>query len=216
MASEDDEDPRWAQADALLAGSKDQEVLERARRRRNQTLLLIFTAMLTLTALGAAIGYWVAGQQDTNDTAPAASADPRWVEVLSWTCSALGLALIIVGGVQLWRRKLLGGRWRAPTAALSRRQRRDLRRQVLGRAPLQPARLPLLRDLAQRMTKQPSLIIGFAGALLTQVGPAVGSSSRWRLLFVLTIGVLYIVAAVQIMRDARRAHKFLTTHQCAA
>lgn len=183
---------------------------------RNRTLLFIVAAMLTLTALGAAIGFWVSERQDTSDAAPASSTDPRWVDVLGLTCSVVGLVLIIVGSVQLWRTKQFGGRWRAPTAALTRAQRRDLRRQVLGRAPVQPARLPLLRDLAQRMTKQRPLIVGLTGVLFTQVGGAVDSPSRWRVAFVIAIGVLYTVVGVQIMRDARRAQKFLATQENSA
>jgi hypothetical protein len=132
--------------------------------------------------------------------------------VLGMVVLGAGVVLEVVGLVVVFR----GGRWRrawrAPTMVLTRRQRRQLLGQVRGRAPADPARLPLARDLAGRLVDQLRLVVVFTGIAVLQVGQAIITPETWRVLTSSGLVLLYAYGGVLTGREARRARRFLERH----
>ena len=208
--SESENERAWAQANALLRGSPDRVILEGTRRRRQRVLLLVVGASVSLLTLGLLVGHLYG--RGHPDRAGQSSADPLWRASLGLSSILLGLVALGLGFIQMRRDGLTGGRWRAPTSALTRAQKRDLRRQVLGRAPVAPVRLPLLRDLADRMTRLRSVILFYIGIMSIEIGRLLASPGPWRLAFVLALVLLSLIVLVQLRYEARAARRFLREH----
>ena len=206
---------RWVQALAILDGSRDPRA---QRRSRNWRLVVLLAALVLLTAATAAVGYLLS----THNHGPAARhhrpPDVSQVrKVGALVVIVVGLVVEMVGLVQLLRFKHRMPVWRLPTLALTSGQRRQLIRQVRGRAPVQPDRLRLLRDLARRMQGQYQgpfgpygLLIGSLSLLLA--GEAVASTRMWMLWLSVPLVCLYPFAMTLMRRDARRAAGFLTQY----
>jgi len=206
---------RWVQALAILDGGGDPRA---QRRSRNRRLVVLLAGLVLLTAATAAVGFLLSMHAD----GPAARHhDPRDVSQLRKVGAlgviVVGLVVEMVGLVQLLRFKHRMPVWRLPTLALTSGQRRQLIRQVRGRAPVQPDRLRLLRDLARRMQGQYQgpfgpygLLIGSLSLLLA--GEAVASTRMWMLWLSVPLVCLYPFAMTLMRRDARRAAGFLTQY----
>jgi len=206
---------RWVQALAILDGSRDPRT---QRRSRNWRLVVLLAALVLLTAATAAVGYLLS----THNHGPAARhhrpPDVSQVrKVGALVVILVGLVVEMVGLVRLVRSKHRKAVWRLPTLALTSRQRRQLMRQVRGRAPMQPARLRLLRDLAERMQGQYQGPFGpygllFGGLSLLWAGQAVGSTRVWVQWLSLPLMGLYPFVMTLMRRDARQAAGFLTQY----
>jgi len=206
---------RWVQALAILDGGGDPRAQRRSRSRR---LVVFLAALVLLTAATAAVGFLLS----MHAHGPAARHhDPRAVsqvrQVGALAAIVVGLVVEVVGLMRLVRSKHRMPLWRLPTLALTSGQRRQLMRQVRGRAPVQPDRLRLLRDLAGRMQGQYQGPFGpygllFGGLSLLLAGQAVGSTRMWMLWLSVPFVGLYPLAMTLMRRDARRAAGFLTQY----
>ncbi len=206
---------RWVQALAVLDGGGDPRA---QRRSRNRRLVVLLAALVLLTAATAAVGFLLS----MHAHGPAVRHQhPREVSQLRQVGAlgviVVGLVVELVGLVRLLRSKHRMPVWRLPTLALTSGQRRQLMRQVRGRAPVQPDRLRLLRDLAGRMQGQYQGPFGpygllFGGLSLLLAGEAVASTRMWMLWLSVPFVGLYPFAMILMRRDARRAAGFLTQY----
>jgi protein-S-isoprenylcysteine O-methyltransferase Ste14 len=210
--TEDDRAHRWATAEALARGDGSPDVTAGIHRRRTRTWLLIATFIATLIALTAAAGFLFARHQP-DEPAPATDpSDPLWAEITGLTLAVVGLLLIGFGIWQMVRAGSFGNRWHAPASVLTWAERRELRREVLGRRPLDPAHLLVARDLAQRMTRTNGMLAMYSGFLLGQVGQNLSSPHPWRLALLAVVTLLFSIAGLLTRRDVGRARAFLDQH----
>ncbi len=206
---------RWVQALAILDGGGDPRA---QRRNRNRRLVVFLAALVLLTAATAAVGFLLS----MHAHGPAARHhDPRAVsqvrQVGALAAILVGLVVELVGLMQLVRSKHRLPLWRVPTLALTSGQRRQLMQQIRGRAPVQPDRLRLLRDLARRMQGQYQGPFGpygllFGGLSLLLAGQAVASTRMWMLWLSVPLMGVYPLVMTVMRRDARRAAGFLTQY----
>jgi MFS family permease len=206
-----DED-RWAQAEELLHGAPGRVAEQRVRRRRLVVWLAIVGGIVAAGAVGLAVALVVHGPHHAERPDP-----PLWREVTGLCLSAAGLIVLIGALVSLWRAGQFGNAWRAPTTALTREQRRSLRRQVRGKAPLEPAHLALARDLATRLTVSlHGNALLFLGLSLGWVGQLVDRPTAGRAAFYGALLLLWLVGLGLGERERRRAKRFLAAHPAPA
>ena len=126
-------------------------------------------------------------------------------ELVGGVAALLGSA----GAVIAWRSPTGGSAWGDVRPLLTRDQRRELTAQLRGRAPLDPAREPLVRELARSQGVQPFFLLLFGLQLMRTGTPAEGGTDRWLDVVVLVSASAGLgVQAVQGLRVARflRAH----------
>jgi hypothetical protein len=203
-----DDDRRWAEAEAILDNSQDETVRNGIRRRRSRMIALMVGVLVLCTVLGAVAGWLVADRAPDADAA-SHSSGPLWVEITGLTVAVLGLLVGAYGIVQLVRAGQWGGRWKAPTSVLSRQQKRELRRQVTGAAPVDAAHLRLARDLARRTSRSRSQMWTLGSTGLLQLGLTLAAPSGRRFVFLGLLVLMLGTSAVMLERDVRRARRFL-------
>lgn len=205
-AHTDEDEERWAEAEALLARWRPEPVDRRlARERQNQRVL---TAGFVLAGVALALALVLLAV----DPPPHADDAPTWRVVTGLTVSVIGLVFLVVGAgfrVPARRAPLAWGR---PLQALNRRQRRELLRQVRGRTPVVPERIPLARHVAETLLDQQSALHVQTSLLVSFIGLFIVGWSIVGTLY--TVGMTAAVAAgaVQGHRDRRRLHRFLDAH----
>ena len=203
-----DDERRWEEAGALLGNPQDEAILQGVRRRRRRMWWLFGAVMTGTLVVALLVGFLIAaGDEGAGDES---SSGPLWLSIVGLTCTAVGLLIIVTYLIKGRRAGLfrLG-----PLSVLSHSQRRSLRRQMLGKEPLQPVHLPLLRYLADRMARQRnSALLLPIGLMLQQLGGFLSSPSRWRAGFVVALTLLFLAAGVQLQREWRRAERFLAEH----
>ncbi|MGZ4572223.1 MAG: hypothetical protein ACXVXU_15235, partial [Blastococcus sp.] len=151
------DEERWAQAESILANNPTPSAQAQVRRVRTMLWLLLVGTMVLGLGLGVlAVVLFGHGHHRTSHV-------PAWQEITGLAVELAGVVVEIAGIVTLRRRRQWGARWRAPTAVLTRAQRRSLVKQVRGRIPAEPARLPLTRDLAGRLADQRGLLVLYVG-----------------------------------------------------
>jgi len=102
--------------------------------------------------------------------------------------------------------------WRSPLVALTSGQRKALMHGVRENDDVPPDRLPLARHLAETVAGQRILIVINLGILLIWTGQLIASPSWWRLGLVVLNGAVTAVSAPWILRNERRARRFLADH----
>jgi len=132
---------------------------------------------------------------------------------VQFNLTAVGI-LLLLGGF-LW--SLLTGRyvtrWNAITSPLSRPERKTVRKQLAGKVPVDPDRLPLLLAIArqnQRITQ--GLVPLFAGLILLFVGITIGSTLPYAPYLSSVVGALLLVAFVQVAVVYASTARFIRTH----
>ncbi|MGZ4509659.1 MAG: hypothetical protein ACXVX0_20640 [Blastococcus sp.] len=200
------DEERWAQAESILANNPTPSA--EARIRRVRTMLWLF--VVGMLVLGLAVG--VLAVVLFGHGRHRASSVPAWQEITGLAVQLTGTVIEIVGIVTLRRRRQWGTRWRAPTAVLTRAQRRSLVRQVRGRIPAEPARLPLTRDLAGRLVDQRGLLVLYVGIAIVNVGQTIVHPTAFRVGLTVVVLVVYGVVIPLMRREQRRARRFLAEH----
>jgi hypothetical protein len=203
-----DDERRWAEAEAILNGTQDQWVHRRTRRRRSKVLAMAI-GFPALCVLGAVVGFLAAGRGADSGPESQSSSGPLWAEIVGLIIIVLGLLVVVRGFVQARRAGQWGARWKAPTSVLNRRQKRDLRRQVVAGVPDDAAHLPLARDLARRMTQTRWLLWIFSGFSILQLGSVIVSPSPWRFGVTGLVVLSFAICAAMAEREARYARRFL-------
>ena len=181
---------------------------ERARRRRTR----VWAAAAVLAAVGVGAGIaigLVSGGEPRPEPDPGIA---RWREVTGLVLSLGGLLGLIVGGVVAWRAGLFRGLSDWPTMGLARHQQQLLTRQVAGKVPADPERLPLARALAHRLALQGKLRLGFVGLGVQQLGQALRADGGGGLALPLLGLVCLLAAVVALTVQTRRAQRFLVAH----
>ena len=201
------DDERWAQAQSVLDQRPSEEARRRLRRHRLVTLSTVVGLLLVGVAVAVLLVAFVLGSDGGERAEP-----PRWQEVSGLGLLVAAVVLEVVGLVVMARAGVWKGRWDMPASVLTRTQRRLLLAQVRGRVPADPARLPLARDLAERLRLQLGTVFIWVGIVVLQIGQAVLEPSTRRLIAVGVLVALYAVALGLMMRDARRASRFLDSH----
>lgn len=200
-----DGDAWWAHAEALLSGTPDAVAERRLRRTRRRRLTVVVALLVVFGALAAAVGLLVAVGRNGSDPPDV----PTWQAGIGFALTAAGTLVTLVAVVRqvhgLRRRRA----WRSPLLVLNPAQRKDLLGQVRGRAPVDPGRVGLSRELAHHLLHQRAIAWINAGLVLSWVGQAVAQPAWWRVLTASSFAVLSVGSGVLIARDARRAREFL-------
>lgn len=207
VAPRTDDEARWAEARSLLDGTPSGSARRRLRRWRTLRLLFVASVVLTGAVAGLVVHLVLDGGVDG-----AADGTPLWRRITGFTVVALGLVVTVVGAVTQVRAVRALGAWRSPLAPLTREQRTLLLAQVRGRAPVDAARLPQARHLAEVLVQQRTAPVSQFGLLALFAGQWIMAPTAFRLALVGLLAVLTLVAVRLLRRDASRARAFLLAH----
>ena len=207
MADPSTDAARWAEAQSVLDRAPTESAEERLRRSRRFLLMIVAAIVLLSVAVAVvALVFW-----HGRSTRSAADV-PTWQGVLGVVVVGTGLVFECYGVVTMLRRNRRLRAWRSPTAVLTSAQRKDLRSQVRGQVPVAPDRVPLARDLAERLIAQSIAVVTNAGLAIMWVGQWIESPSTWRWMVAIAYGLLLGVSWCFTQRDVRRARRFLAEH----
>jgi len=202
--SETDED-RWAEALSLVDRTPTESAAERLRRWRRLRLSFVIGLSVAGLVLGLVVLLVGHGMAATTDP-------PVWQELSGIAVEALALVVIVAGLVL----QLKGNRrlrvWSNPMAALTRRQRKQLIADVRGGGPVDPARLPLARYMAELLVHQRTALTGQVGLVVLFAGQWIVSPTAWRLTMSALMFVMWSVSTFFMRRDVGRARAFLDRH----
>ena len=203
--SENDED-RWAEAQSLLDRTPTESAAERLRRWRRLRLSFVLGVSAASLVLALVVVLLV-GHGTASETDP-----PVWQQVAGLGVEALALVVIVAGLVL----QLKGNRrlrvWNNPTVALTRQQRKQLIAAVRGAGPVDPARLPLARYMAELLVHQRTALTGQVGLVVLFAGQWIVSPTAWRLTMSALMFVMWSVSTFLLRRDVGRARAFLDRH----
>lgn len=194
---------RWAQAQELLDGIPSDAAQRRLRRAQRLNLLGLAVVLAVVLGSMFALDVWSGSdaQSDSDDT-------PLWRSITGLVVLLAGAVVAFRAALRQIRRNPWRDAWRTPLLVLRLSQRRHLTREVVGRAPADPAHVPLARHLATMFVRQslePRLALGL---LLVVVGQLVMSASwGWA-----TVVVLLAAGWPVLTRRNRRAQAYLDAH----
>lgn len=201
------DEERWTQAEEILRNGPGPD----ARRRIRQRKILFWSLLGGSLLLGLVVAFVVAllaGGHRQHHTEV-----PLWQAIAVIAFSAAGVVIEAIALFVMWRSGQLRNRWYTPMSALSRPQRRELTRQVLGKAPADRARLPLARDLAERTTLTTRyLLLVFAGMVLILTSQLLSRPTGWALWLLLPAVATWFVAVPLAIRQGRKVRRFLDEH----
>lgn len=204
------DEERWKQAVSLALRSPSPAALDRRRRGARRYLLTVGSVLAVCAVVGGLVGWWTAA--GSGRAAPAGDASPGW---LHRTVFGAAVLLVVVGIVLATRARQWGNAWKAPTMALTRRQRREALRQVRGKAPVVPEHLPVVLDLARRLAATEGAVFIFAGNAVLQL--SLVGDRPWPLALVSAAAALaFLVVVGQLLVERRRAQRFLDRHPPSA
>lgn len=125
-----------------------------------------------------------------------------------------GIALVVVGFVQLRVGARRLGAWDAtaltPAAVLTASQQRELWRQVRGKAPADPALLPVTLDLAAREAFSAGSACATTGVVVMNASWSLAGD--WRAPAALLFSVLLVVGVVRAVIRQQQAMAFVQAH----
>jgi hypothetical protein len=205
---DDDHAQRWLDAEAALHGQLTPTAQRRSRRTRNILILVLIAAPIlgfALALLWAKSGWELPSAGDASDTSG--------LEVAGLVLVVCGFIMVILGLAWLIRSKQFIPAWRSPLLNLSRRDRKELI-QLIRRGKVPPAgREELARYLATKMKGQYPHLLRLAGAgVLIYSGQALIDGNAIYTWATAVLVALYLVTAVNMVRDLRRASHWLNLH----
>lgn len=203
------DEARWAEAQSLLECAPTETAEQRLRRWRWQRVPVLAAALLVPAAVAAALVVLTDGV----DSAP--SEVPMWQAVIGFAIATAGLALQLFGVVAAWRANRRLRAWSSPLAVLTSAQRRQLRAQIRGRQPVDPARLPLAQLQAEQVLSQRTGMVANLGLETGFVGLWIATPSTLRAALAVGYGLLLAILWPIMSRDTRPARRFLTEHRPA-
>lgn len=204
-----DEGRRWSGAESLLAGQPTQDALRDVAERRTRVTNRRVRRLVAAVVVGAAAAVVQLLREHGSGSGQHAATGAR---VGGGLLVAIGAVLLVAGTVKLRRSTLWRERWTAPGAVLGKPQLLQLRRQLNGRAPVDPDRLPLLRDMARRTLDLGWMIVSTTGSALLVAGFAVLSADLLMWICAVAVAVLAAWSAVGLGIGIRRARGFLADH----
>ncbi len=204
----DDDEARWAEAQSILDRHPTESADKRLHRAKRLRWLLVLGLVLLGLVLALLFALLVFDPSPEYDR-PGVS---TWQAVTGLSISGLGIVLMLVALVFHFRRTRRARGWSSPMYLLTRRQRKELLKQVRGQAPAVPERVPLARHLAELLLLQRLALAVQAGMLVNFAGLWIADRATYRLVFVGILAVLLLVGAVLFRREDRRARRFLAEH----
>jgi hypothetical protein len=202
-----DDETRWAEAQSLLDRTPTESAEQRLRRWRQLRILFIATVLVLGAAVGVVLTVLFNGTFKSE-----ASEVPTWQTVMGFSIAGAGLVLQVFGVVTLWRTNRRLRAWSSPLSALTRSQRKELLAQVRGRHPVQSARVPLARLLAEQLANQRTVMTANLGLGILFVGQWIADPTLWRTVIAVAFGAILVGGWPFVQRDARRAQRFLEEH----
>lgn len=185
----------------------------RPRPRRPGTVVLAVAAVPALAVLAFVVLGLVAGPPRTTVLRLVVA---PWRTTLGDVASAAGFAVTVAGLALVVRAGQVGSARRTPAAetvdALDGEQRRAAARAVAGRAPADEDLLAPARALALVVAARWTVMVLFAGLLLTALGRAVVAPDAAALVGPLAAVVVLTVLLVTLAHRARRAREYLLHH----
>jgi hypothetical protein len=200
------DDARWADTSPLLDRAPTWSASLRLRRWRRLRVLLVVAVLL-----GTAVVV-VAAVVLLGDTASSGEEVPTWQAAVGFVVAGAGLTLQLIALAALWWVARRARVWRSPLAVLTDAQRKDVLAQVRGGRPVDAARVPLARLLAEQMVGQRTELVGSLGLGICLTGLWIASPTAWRAALVCVHGLVLAVVWLFVERDARRALRFLCAH----
>ena len=176
------------------------------RRTPSRFIAIMVVSIVVLSVGGVLLGSFI-------DVPVTETPDPPlWRVIGGGAAMLVGIVVIVVGIVRLVRSGQLGAGMRSPLRSMSRPDRRQIRRRALGVEPTPPDEIDRTRDVAELISRQRGLLVLYLGLIVTGVAQALVATTR--VLAVIGVGlvVVWSLSLVLILRDARRAERFLAAH----
>lgn len=203
---ETDED-RWARAQSVLDGvptDSTERLLRAARRRR---LLLVAGLVLAGSALVLFLALLL-----LPDSLGEHVQVPTWRAVVGLSISGTGLLLMVAALIVQFRMMRPLNAWRGSMNVLTRQQRKDLLRQVRGKAPVPPDRIGLARHLAQLLLIQRFAVLPHVGLGVNFLGQWIADPVAWRLVQTAVFAFALVVIGILFRYESVRMRRFLAEH----
>lgn len=199
------DEERWVEAESILARNPTPSARRRIRRLQ-RFLWILVGALLVVTTIGVVLAVLLGHHHVRPPQVP------RQQEILGLALQLFGLVVSLTGFVLGVRSGQLRVRWNVPMTVLTRRQRRDLLKQLRARRPVDPARLALVQYLATRLSHPAGLLVILLGLALTNFGQTVVHPAPWRVVIGGAYALLFVIAAGTAGQRAREARRFLERH----
>jgi len=206
------EEARWSEARSLLERAPTESAEQRLKRWRRTRVLSVAAVLLVGTAMVLVV---VVLSRDALGERPSADV-PSWQAAVGFGIAGAGLLLQLAGVVAIVRstRRLRG--WSSPLAVLTRSQHRELLAYVRGSRPVEPARVPLARVLAEQLLAQRATLVANGGLGIASTGQWIASPTQWRAVLTGALALVVGFGYWFLQRDARRARRFLDDHPLAS
>ncbi len=207
-----DSDDRWREANRLLDHTPDDATVRHLRRRRRTALLIVGGGFLIIVVGSVFVAAIFAGSGH-HPVHRHTLRPPLWRAGPGLAVILCGLVLLFASMVKQIRSGAFGPKWARPMTALTRRQRRLLYRQVMGKVPADAAQLPLARHMALWLIRQqgPFQLL-FMGLAVGQVGQAILVAQLWRAVFAAALITVAVVCIIVLHQRATRAKLFIEHH----
>ena len=125
----------------------------------------------------------------------------------------LGLAVGIVGFIWARRTGHYITRWRSVASPLNRQEKKSVRRQISGKDQIDPEHVRVVVAIAHQNRRATLGVAPIYGAMvLIAVGEAAGSDEVYIKLLELAASLLFVLGAVTLVVQYRRAGRFIDRH----
>lgn len=196
-----------ATRDALLLANESPDEAAQARLRRRKRFIvgrrIAFIAVFVIIGAGLAIAFVGHLPRPSRDGASSG------LKTLGLVLTVSGLLVEITYFVLIIRRGEFSAGWRSPSLVLGWRQRREIRQQIRGKRDVDPALLPISRELATRTKRAKIISLMFVALTMIFVGNALSSGRTVVITIAVTMGALYLCLIPYILWESRRAARFL-------
>jgi MFS family permease len=203
-----DSDARWEAAAVVAAGGTDAGF----RRRRRLTLVWILAFAVGSPLIGSAIGWWIAASVGDDQIA---GGEPSLEGRVVLQLIFLGLGLTVGIGGFLWGigTKRYVTRWQAISGPLSMAQKKSVRRQLLGKEPVDSDHLDVILAIARQGQRAIQAVVPLLGAVALFAVSSVVSTTV--LLYQLVLAgslLLWVGVGVQLALAYRKTARFIDVH----
>ncbi len=129
---------------------------------------------------------------------------PTWQVIVGFVLSALALFVMLAAVASQFRTNRRLGAWQSPVAVLTRDQRKELSAQVRGQAPVQAARVPVARHLAEVSLNRRSVLVLNMGLAVIFTGQWIALRAWWYPAMAGFSGMTTAACWLAFRRDERR------------